>query len=951
MATMDWLQALWASPAQTNRLLRLRTPLGGDTLVAEELDGWEAIDHGGFRLQLSALSPTTALPLDTLLGAPVLLELLTADSLTALRPFHGHVTAVERVGANGGLARYRLTLEPWLALLGYRQDSYLYRDATVIEIVEQVFGHYRKGVVLPSWRWELADRSVYKRRSLTSQYQETDFAFVTRLLAEEGIFYWFEHTGDAGAAELGSHTLVLADSNQAFEADAAQQVRFHRGDDATERADAIQHWQPVRRWQTGTVSRASWDYRTLSLRPAGASADGAAAPATDDDTAGPYAWVDGRQGNYRARQQLDALHVASWEVQGSGTLRTLAPGRCIELTEYSGQPPTPQVCLRVHHRARNNFTVELRSRLEAALGEVVRGDTSPEGSVWPWAGEPLSPEEADVPWHVADNEGDASRPAMPEEIFPPDDAADPVDFYRNRFVVLDAGRAYRPRTEAGHGLRRQPVATISGAQSAIVTGAGEPLHTDRDHRVIVQQHWQRGGNAASRLDHPRQADAPADAVSGTWARVLTPLAGANWGTVMLPRVGQEVWLNYLEGDVDRPVVVAGLYNGQGNADAPYNRQAGGPSGATGNAAAWFTGNRHAGVLSGIKSQDLASSTSGTGGYRQLRFDDTPNQGHVQLGTTDYETALTLGHLKQVDDNAREGDLGYGAALGTSAQGALRGAAGLLVSSSRGADQMDAREAAGVLTQTAELAKGLVDVAQRQGAQLAEEPAPDKLHAVAGQADLAQELVATREGTAPGGGIGGGEGGVTAWSKPHLVVHGEAGLAVVTPQNHVWVSGTDTALTAGQDLGWIAQGQWSAVAAKGIALYVQGGKPPAGRPIDQTGIHLHAASGQVSVQAQQDRAAFVAEKAVTVSSSEASVAVQAKAHVLLTAAGAYLKLQGGDIEIGAPGNALFKGAQRELAGPQSANPPQIKLAKGKAKLCEFKTRAADADGAGTVPLEG
>jgi type VI secretion system VgrG family protein len=924
---MDLMQILWGAARQHDRLLRLHTPLGGDTLVAERLDGWEAVDQGGFRFELAALSPNAHLPLETLTGAPVLLELLTADSRTDLRPFHGHVTAFERVGSNGGMARYRLVVEPWLALLRYRQDSFAFRDLSVIEIVERIFGHYARGVVAPAWRWELADRSAYLKRSLTSQYQESDFAFVERLLAEEGLFYWFEHAGDAASPTLGSHTLVLADSNEAFKAGDAITVRYHRSD-ATERDDTIQHWAPVRRWQTGQVARASWDYRSLSLRPAQAQADGPAVDALDDDTAGPYAWTGNAQGQLRARQHLDARHVDACLVDGSGSVRRLAPGRSFRLSEHPTQDAEPLACLRVEHHARNNLDADVQGAIEQALGQAFKTLSSMGRGLG--EGQVLAKDR-----HPADQ-------ATPAPL-----GNDHLPLYTNTFTALPVARTYRPRTPAGHGLRRHPAPSASGSQSAIVVGNGTPLHTDRDHRVVVQQHWQRGGHAASRLDHPRDANAPADAGAGTWARVATPLAGGNWGSAMLPRVGQEVWLDYLEGDIDRPVVVASLYNGQGNPDAPFNQRAGGPSGATGNAAAWFTGNQHAGVLSGFKSQDLGTSATGTGGYRQLRFDDTPGQGHAQLATTDHESALTLGHFKQLDDNARQANLGYGAALSTLSQGALRGGAGLLLASGPGASQMDAAPAIDVLDQAIQLAKGLAEVAQKQQAGLDGEPAPDTLNALAAQTALAQELAATREGTAAGQGIGGGEGSATGWSKPHLVAHGQDGLVAVTPKHAAWVGGTDTLLTAGQDLDWIAQGQWSAVAAQGIALYAQGSD--ASRPVKQTGIRLHAASGQLSAQAQQDKADFAAQKAVTVSSSHGSIRASASQHVLLTAAGAYLKIQGGDIEIGAPGKAEFKGAQRGMAGPQSGGASQVTLAKAKADPCNFALQGAAANGNATVPL--
>src|SRR5690606_26021470 len=125
------LSSLAGGPKQFDRLLQLHTAFGPDVLVAESLDGVETLapamdGTAGFRLQLTALSVDAHLDLAALLGHPVMLQLQTATTLAAPRPLHGHVTAFERVGSNGGLARYRLVIGPWLALLRGRVDSYVF---------------------------------------------------------------------------------------------------------------------------------------------------------------------------------------------------------------------------------------------------------------------------------------------------------------------------------------------------------------------------------------------------------------------------------------------------------------------------------------------------------------------------------------------------------------------------------------------------------------------------------------------------------------------------------------------------------------------------------------------------------------------------------------------------------------------------------------------------------
>ena len=127
---------LRASFSQADRLLRLETPLGPNALLPEKVNVAEHIDAGGFRVELTALSDNADIDSAKLLGQPVRLDLLTQQSRSALRPFHGHVTRFEQVGANGGLVRYRLVIEPWLAFLRHRQDSFLFQDMSVIEVID-----------------------------------------------------------------------------------------------------------------------------------------------------------------------------------------------------------------------------------------------------------------------------------------------------------------------------------------------------------------------------------------------------------------------------------------------------------------------------------------------------------------------------------------------------------------------------------------------------------------------------------------------------------------------------------------------------------------------------------------------------------------------------------------------------------------------------------------------
>ncbi|HSU57805.1 MAG TPA: type VI secretion system tip protein VgrG [Bryobacteraceae bacterium] len=185
-----------------------------------------------------------------------------------------------------------------------------------------------------------------------------------------------------------------------------------------------------------------------------------------------------------------------------------------------------------------------------------------------------------VPWYVADEEHFSSE-----------------DPYQNSFSCIPQNVVFRPQ-------RRTPKPAVSGPQTAIVVGkAGEEIWTDEFGRVKVQFHWDREGKR--------------DENSSCWVRVSQPWAGKNWGTVSIPRIGQEVVIDFLEGDPDQPIITGRVYNSEQT--PPYKL----PGGA---------------VISGIKT----NSTKGGGGYNEMSMDDTKGKEKVTIHSQ-YNMSTTVEH--------------------------------------------------------------------------------------------------------------------------------------------------------------------------------------------------------------------------------------------------------------------------------------------------------------------
>ncbi|MFT4247307.1 MAG: type VI secretion system Vgr family protein, partial [Pseudomonas sp.] len=162
-------------PSQHARLIRLQAPVAG--LVVEHVQGREAV-CAPFRFEIDCLSTRSDIDLDALLEQPLTLQVLRDDG--GLRPWHGLCTEAAFLGGDGGLTRLRLTLEPWTALLALRRNAVIFQDLDARAVCERIFAQY------PQARFRFDVQQVLPARPITTQYRESDWDFVTRLLAEAG---------------------------------------------------------------------------------------------------------------------------------------------------------------------------------------------------------------------------------------------------------------------------------------------------------------------------------------------------------------------------------------------------------------------------------------------------------------------------------------------------------------------------------------------------------------------------------------------------------------------------------------------------------------------------------------------------------------------------------------------------------------------------------------------
>lgn len=507
---------------QENRLIQIVTPLGEDVLLLQAFTGHEGVSRL-FQFDLRMHSKNRSIAFDSIVGKKATIKIILDDGKE--RFINGLISSFSQGGTSTTFAHYHATLVPWLWMLTRTSDCRIFQNITVPDIIQKIFKEYG----FSDFKNKLY--GTFEERDYCVQYRETDFNFVSRLMEEEGIFYFFEH-------EESKHTLVLANRPSEFKPSPLKpSARYESAEGAGRTDDVVTEWSMVQEVRPGKYEIQDYNFEMPSLNLASSISGQDERKYEVYDYPGEYRSLDegARLVGLRMQEEETPLLVVS----GAGTCRGFAPGYRFSLNQ--------------HYRRDLNKEYTLTS---------------------------IS--------HSAD-QGDNYEGTEAE-------AVERFE-YVNHFQCIPHPTPFRPP-------RTTPVPVVHGTQTAKVVGpSGEEIYTEKYGRVKVQFHWDREGKN--------------DEKSSCWIRVSHPWSGKSWGAISIPRIGQEVIVDFLEGDPDQPIIVGRVYNAE---EMP-------PWGLPGGK-----------VVSGIKS----NSTKGGGGYNEMSFNDTKGTELITIHGQ-YDMAETIEH--------------------------------------------------------------------------------------------------------------------------------------------------------------------------------------------------------------------------------------------------------------------------------------------------------------------
>jgi len=298
-----------------DRVVKAHTPLAEDQLLFRSMHGSEGLSQL-FEFEVDLLSPNTSVDMKGLLGKPLALEIQTLSGPP--RYLNGQITRFTMIGREGGSSRYtvyRASVRPWLWYLTRTSDCKIFQNKSVVEILEDVLGEY-------GFAFEKKLSASYRQWEYCVQYQETDFAFVSRLMEHEGIYYYFKH-------DKNQHTLVLADDMSAHETlPGYPKIGYLASDRATDPGrEVIDQWEVTEEIRPGTYVVDDFDFK----KPRADLLNTRSQPrGNDHGRYEMYEWMggysDAGQGEHYARIRLEEAQAQAEVDTGHTNVRGMAPG-------------------------------------------------------------------------------------------------------------------------------------------------------------------------------------------------------------------------------------------------------------------------------------------------------------------------------------------------------------------------------------------------------------------------------------------------------------------------------------------------------------------------------------------------------------------------------------------------------------------------------------------------
>ena len=552
---------------QANRFLKIASPLGGDKLLIRSFQGHAELGRL-FEYTTEVYSTDLNLDFDSLLGEAVTVSLeLEADLHSKkTRYFNAYVTSIEENSLTGSEASYTLTLHPSLYFLQKSYGNKIFQEKTVDVILKEVISGDFKISDL-----EMHFNSTYPARDYCVQYQETAFDFISRLMEEEGIFYFFKHEKD-------KHILVLTDNNGTLvENPHCKAVSFLPQNRNKLDLGFANELRLDHTLKAGAYRTREFDYLNAKR-------------ALDESYSEEQGYTNSHfehyeaNGDYDKRIKKDTKNKSvGWkklQPHESKELDTKKRQDLFEKNNPNAKREGDESRISSNREDLNNFT-KLRFQELHALEETLtlKTDCRPLSAGQKFKLQDCAREELNKTYFIFRSEIKASFGNYQSG------GAESQSTFENILTVVDHNNPFRTSSQTA-----KP--KVFGLQTAVVTGAkGDEIYTDELARIKLQFHWDQDGHF--------------DDNTSPWIRVSQTWAGNEYGSLNIPRIGQELWVSFVDGNPDRPIVVSRAYN-SANPD-PYPL----PDSAT---------------MSTMKS----NSSKGGSGFNEFRFEDKKGEEQIFL---------------------------------------------------------------------------------------------------------------------------------------------------------------------------------------------------------------------------------------------------------------------------------------------------------------------------------